>query len=99
MIGEYENYLQVKRNTDMQMDDEEDKQDGVVASSGFDYDLEHFDYVAAKAKLREMFSQWLQDPQSHNDSLKLLSKFKQQTANSASSLCEQLRIVLEPQLS
>jgi midasin (ATPase involved in ribosome maturation) len=29
----------------------------------------------------------------------LLSKFKQETVQASSSLCEQLRIVLEPQLS
>ena len=49
--------------------------------------------------MRELFGSWMQDSELHRQSLELLNQFKQQTINSSSSLCEQLRIVLEPQLS
>ena len=46
-----------------------------------------------------MFGKWMQDPIIHRNSHQLLSKFKNQTQAVSSSLCEQLRIVLEPTLS
>lgn len=49
--------------------------------------------------IRGRFHEWLADEREHAQSLALLSKFKNQTQSASSQLCEQLRIVLEPQLS
>ena len=49
--------------------------------------------------IRELFQEWLSNDAEHRQSLELLAKFKNQTQQVTSSLCEQLRIVLEPQLS
>jgi midasin len=46
-----------------------------------------------------MFADWQQNEQLHSQSLKLLMRLKNATQHVTSTLCEQLRIVLEPQLS
>jgi len=46
-----------------------------------------------------MFEEWRSDEELAQRSIGLLSKFKSETSSAAASLCEQLRIVLEPQLS
>ena len=58
--------------------------------------LEHFDYQEQKASIRTRFHEWLSDEREKSQSLQLLAKFKNQTQAVSSSLCEQLRIVLEP---
>jgi hypothetical protein len=61
--------------------------------------LEPFDLLIQKQKIREMFQEWAMNKDLHRQSLELLAKFKNQTQQVSASLCEQLRIVLEPQLS
>lgn len=46
-----------------------------------------------------MFEEWRTDEEACSKAIALLSKFKAETSSAAASLCEQLRIVLEPQLS
>ena len=60
--------------------------------------LEQFDYSQQKQLVRQMFQEW-QASATHAQSLALLAAFKNQTQQVTSVLCEQLRIVLEPQLS
>ena len=43
-----------------------------------------------------MFEEWREDDELCQRSIALLSKFKAETSSAAASLCEQLRIVLEP---
>lgn len=60
---------------------------------------EDFDYLAAKLATRALYEEWRSDEDGAQDSIALLGKFKAETGSAAASLCEQLRIVLEPQLS
>lgn len=76
------------------MDDEEAK-----PLVRFHNSLDQFDYMEQKQAIRTLFAEWLSDEREHDQSLQLLAKFKNQTQSVSSSLCEQLRIVLEPQLS
>lgn len=48
---------------------------------------------------RILFDQWRSNPEVAEESIALLSRFKAETGAASASLCEQLRIVLEPQLS
>jgi len=60
---------------------------------------EEFNYQLEKQDMKAMFEEWRNDEQLAQKSIGLLSKFKSETSSAAASLCEQLRIVLEPQLS
>jgi hypothetical protein len=61
---------------------------------GFLHD--EYDYKTEKLKIREMFELWRQNEEESQRSIELLGKFKGETSSTAASLCEQLRIVLEP---
>lgn len=58
-----------------------------------------YDYLAEKLGLRALYEEWRSDEDVAQESIALLGKFKAETGQAAASLCEQLRIVLEPQLS
>jgi len=60
---------------------------------------EEFDYQKEKLVLRALHEAWRADEDLCQRSIALLNRFKAETGQAASSLCEQLRIVLEPQLS
>lgn len=60
---------------------------------------QEFDYNLAKASIRALFEEWKADEKRSMQAIDLLSRFKAETSESSASLCEQLRIVLEPQLS
>ena len=57
---------------------------------------EDFDYQASKLATRALFDLWRQDEEASQASIALLSRFKSETGAASASLCEQLRIVLEP---
>lgn len=61
--------------------------------------LEDFDYQEEKLALRALHEAWREDDELCQKSIALLNRFKGETGSASSSLCEQLRIVLEPQLS
>ena len=58
-----------------------------------------FDYFQEKLVLRAFYENWRTNFDESQSAIALLSKFKSQTSAASASLCEQLRIVLEPQLS
>ena len=58
-----------------------------------------FDYHAAKLAMQGMVDLWRSDSVEAKKSVELLSRFKQETCEASAALCEQLRIILEPQLS
>ena len=59
-----------------------------------------FDYTEARRVMQMQLERWRQGPEEEQaTALDMLSRFKQETSEAAGSLCEQLRIVLEPQLS
>jgi len=62
------------------------------------FTMEHtdFDYLEQKMLIRELFNQFVSDKDSHRQAMDLLGKFKGQTQQVSASLCEQLRIILEP---
>ena len=60
---------------------------------------DEFDYLQEKINNRELYDQWKDDEEINQNAIALLSRFKGQTGAASASLCEQLRIVLEPQLS
>ena len=62
-------------------------------------DQDDFDYQSQKAATRLLFDLWRSDAEVAQESIALLSRFKAETGAASASLCEQLRIVLEPQLS
>jgi len=62
-------------------------------------DLEDFDYQTEKLAMRALHAAWRADEDLCQRSIALLGSFKAETGAAAASLCEQLRIVLEPQLS
>ena len=99
LIKEYEDYLKLRKEQAMEIDEQAshmnpEEQDVKVPT--FDQDLEKFDYIEQKMVIRELFQKWLSDEAEHRQSLELLTKFKNQTQQVTSTLCEQLRIVLEP---
>uniref|UniRef100_A0A7S3CKX2 VWFA domain-containing protein n=1 Tax=Strombidium rassoulzadegani TaxID=1082188 RepID=A0A7S3CKX2_9SPIT len=55
--------------------------------------------MTEKQRLRAMMDEWREDELGVEQSLGLLNRFKSETSQFSNSLCEQLRIVLEPQLS
>lgn len=55
-----------------------------------------FDYFQEKLVLRAFYEHWRTNPEESQKAIALLSKFKSQTNAASASLCEQLRIVLEP---
>jgi hypothetical protein len=57
---------------------------------------EDFDYQASKLATRALYDLWRQDEDASETSIALLSRFKAETGAASASLCEQLRIVLEP---
>ena len=59
-------------------------------------DQDDFDYQSQKAATRLLFDQWRSDAEAAQESIALLSRFKAETGAASASLCEQLRIVLEP---
>lgn len=58
-----------------------------------------FDYHAARLGMQSMLDLWRSDAAEAKKSVELLSRFKQETCEASAALCEQLRIILEPQLS
>ena len=76
----------------MEVDEEQSRKKGKPADDGY---LE-FDYQAEKMQNKTLFDEWRANDQLCQQSIALLSKFKSETSSAASSLCEQLRIVLEP---
>jgi len=58
--------------------------------------LEDFDYQQEKLILRALHEEWRNDEELCQRSIALLNRFKGETGQASSSLCEQLRIVLEP---
>jgi len=57
---------------------------------------DEFDYLQEKINNRELYDQWKDDEEINQNAIALLSRFKGQTGAASASLCEQLRIVLEP---
>jgi len=62
-------------------------------------DDQEFDYNLEKMQVRTLFEEWRSNEEGAQVAMELLSRFKAETSESSASLCEQLRIVLEPQLS
>jgi midasin (ATPase involved in ribosome maturation) len=58
--------------------------------------MTEFNYMNEKQMLVVNRAGWQEEQQTVDKALELLNKFKQQTSEYAGSLCEQLRIVLEP---
>jgi midasin (ATPase involved in ribosome maturation) len=97
LIDEYESYLKAKADEKMDVDNGDDSEDDKMRpASRFIQQLEQFDYMEQKALIRNRFQEWITDEREHTQALQLLAKFKNQTQSVSSSLCEQLRIVLEP---
>ena len=105
LIEEYDSYLKDKAEQQRlakEAEDSEMENDELATKEDllrFNQTLERFDYMDQKQLIRNRFHEWLSDEREHSQALKLLGKFKNQTQQVSSSLCEQLRIVLEPQLS
>ena len=93
----YDDYLQEKKQQE-QIDDEIQRMDVDHQPFGRVIDAD-FDYNEAKLLMRNMLETWRSDAEDAKRSVELLSKFKQETCEASAALCEQLRIILEPQLS
>ena len=91
LIQEYQEYLKAKSDQAMEVD-EKYEQSGLeeknVIVPTFDQNLEKFDYLEQKMVIRELFQQWLADEKEHDKSLELFAKFKNQTQQVTSALCE-----------
>jgi midasin (ATPase involved in ribosome maturation) len=99
LIDEYQQYLQKRQSASASVETIGGS-DQLMQPVTFTFDQgEAFDYGQARAMIRELFQTYHSDPDLISTSQQLLHRFKQETSTSAASLCEQLRIVLEPQLS
>ena len=98
LIDEYQQYLQKRQSAAAAVDTIGGADQMLPVTFTFDQG-EAFDYGQARAMIRELFQTYHSDPDLISTSQQLLHRFKQETSTSAASLCEQLRIVLEPQLS
>lgn len=104
LINDYEEFLNSKQQL-TEMSPEEDKMEvdqttsKAKAKGEPDELYQEFDYMQEKLEKKALFDEWRSDDELCQQSIALLNKFKSETSSAASSLCEQLRIVLEPQLS
>ena len=55
-----------------------------------------FDYLDEKMQILEKLEAWQENEELCQQSIDLLGRFKSETSAASASLCEQLRIVLEP---
>lgn len=104
LINDYEEFLNSKQQM-TEMNPEEDRMEvdqttsKAKAKGEPDELYPEFDYMEEKLEKKALFDEWRSDDELCQQSIALLNKFKSETSPAASSLCEQLRIVLEPQLS
>lgn len=96
LISDYMQYLTDKQEMAMDVDQEAPEAGRL---STYTQELPPFDIVAQKQLITQLFEQWSLNSDLHRRSLDLLAKFRHQTQQVSASLCEQLRIVLEPQQS
>lgn len=75
LIENYQQYLKAKEQVDYEMDEEKYEQKEM--NTNFTYDLERFDYVESKQKMKELFGLWMNNAVLHQQSLELLNQFKQ----------------------
>jgi len=100
LVNDYEQFLK-RRQEQTEAEHVKDKEDMMeIDTDKIPIDKQpDFDYQLEKLEKRAMFDEWRGDLDLCQRSIALLSKFKQETGSASASLCEQLRIVLEPQLS
>lgn len=102
LVQEYKDFLERRKELPKQEDrgDEERMEIDQIAEARIALPVDQeFDYNQARASIRALFEEWRSDEQRTQEAMNLLSRFKAETSESSASLCEQLRIVLEPQLS
>jgi len=103
LVDDYQRFLEDRREQPQLRAVEEDKMEVDQLSSEEEPrgqpPLTDFDYQAEKLTNRALYEQWRADEDVCQRSIALLSRFKAETSQASASLCEQLRIVLEPQLS
>ena len=100
LVEDYQRFLEDRKEQSMLPTIEEDKmevdQRFGEEEAGSQPLLEDFDYQAEKLALRALHEVWRADEDVCQRSIALLGRFKAETSQASASLCEQLRIVLEP---
>ena len=95
MDQENPNFGDNDKDVDMESEREEEKE-FKLETKEFKLDDNLFDVLELKKDLVQRYEKWRKDKQLVSDSYELLNKFKKTTQHLSISLCEQMRMILEP---
>lgn len=80
----------------MEQEEEEEEKEFQLTKEEYKLDDTHFDVLDLKKSMIERYEKWRKDKDLVSNSYELLNKFKKTTHHLSISLCEQMRMILEP---
>lgn len=87
----------IEANRDADMEDEVDKVDKIeLKQTEYIQHSSEFDVLDMKKEMIKRYESWRRDPDLVSTSYELLNRFKKATNHLSISLCEQMRMILEP---